>query len=466
MSHYSQRFVFGGRVPGEPYPQRSAVTPLAYFSFATLAEHDEVQKQLDAVRVKAAEKALELDALTRTHRRAQVEADELAAREEDALRQELLAIQRVVDTLRLSGDKAEETDRGDAVEYALEVKALGEEMESIARLEEDLRRLRETLTDRCAHTSATKASFVMENERTAAEFNKRREEAARMGVEVNRVRAVSPHRGRPSALSFVTPHPPGLRGASPPRTPPAVSSLTPTETSIRARSPVVSRYVSPTRHGDARKRNGGSLSDSLATPRRENHSPGRITTADAAGTEQPMMHRLCSNGQVDEALSLLRQRPEVVNLLDPDANTPLHCACASPQISLELVNALLVAGSSTSAKNDSGYTPFHVACLNVADHGSHSLKKFLLFKASVPPNQRTSRGETAAHLCARHDRHLESLKYLTTAGVDLTISAMTQQESGDAIGSPRRRTALEAAQLSGVRARRCADVLKVAGEGQ
>jgi hypothetical protein len=154
MSHYSQRFVFGGRVPGEPYPQRSAVTPLAYFSSATLAEHDEVQKQLDAVRVKAAEKTLELDALTRTHRRAQVEADELAAREEDALRQELLAIQRVVDTLRLSGDKAEETDRGDAIEYALEVKALGEEMESIARLEEDLRR------PRCARTSATKASFA------------------------------------------------------------------------------------------------------------------------------------------------------------------------------------------------------------------------------------------------------------------------------------------------------------------
>jgi hypothetical protein len=38
MSHYSQRFVLGGRVPGEAYPQRSAVTPLAYFSSATLAE--------------------------------------------------------------------------------------------------------------------------------------------------------------------------------------------------------------------------------------------------------------------------------------------------------------------------------------------------------------------------------------------------------------------------------------------
>lgn len=175
-----------------------------------------------------------------------------------------------------------------------------------------------------------------------------------------------------------------------------------------------------------------------------------------------MLHRLCATGQVDEAVTMLRQRPDAVHSLDADANTPLHAACASPHISLELVNALLLEGASTSAKNDDGFTAFHVACLNTADHNGHSLKKYLLFKAAIPPNQRTSRGETAAHLCARHDKHLDSLKYLTSTGVDLSITALGTGDSGE-VGSPRRRSALEVAQQSGTRARRCADVLKIAG---
>jgi ankyrin repeat protein len=142
---------------------------------------------------------------------------------------------------------------------------------------------------------------------------------------------------------------------------------------------------------------------------------------------------LCAAGDVEAALRLLKDFPSEVNTIDSAGNTPLHAACASSVVSLPLVTALLLAGASTSAKNDDGLTPFHLACLNSSDHGQltgHRLKRHLIFKAAVSPNQRTSRGETAAHLCATNDRHLDALRFLVGSGLDLELKAVSPSSIG------------------------------------
>ena len=181
----------------------------------------------------------------------------------------------------------------------------------------------------------------------------------------------------------------------------------------------------------------------------------------APGDGSHSFHTVVAAGHTEAALTMLRANPELVNHLNAAGETPLHVACGSEWISLELVNALLLAGSSTTVRNHLGYTAFHVACLNAADHASHALKKFLIFKASVNPNQRTARGETAAHLCATHDRHLPALQYLCQgAKLDLDITALARP-MGDEASSPQKRVnALDKARLAGVPASRCRQLLE------
>jgi hypothetical protein len=170
------------------------------------------------------------------------------------------------------------------------------------------------------------------------------------------------------------------------------------------------------------------------------------------------LHVMCADGDAEGALHLLRAQPSLVNDIDDACNTPLHCACASPVVSIELINALLLGGGSLTVKNEDGLAAFHLAVLNTADHAAHALKKFLIFKAAVNPNLRTSRGETAAHLCASNDRHLASLQFLTTTGLDLNVAALLQVQGGDAV-SPKRGTARDKARLCGAAASRCRALL-------
>lgn len=157
--------------------------------------------------------------------------------------------------------------------------------------------------------------------------------------------------------------------------------------------------------------------------------------------QQGRLVALCSAGDVEAALKVLGDFPGEVNTIDACGNTPLHAACASSIVSLPLVTQLLLAGASTSAKNDDGLTPFHLAALNTSDHGQltgHRLKRHLIYKAAVSPNQRTSKGETAAHLCAMHDRHLDSLRFLVGSGLDLDIKAVSPSPQDGATGEASR----------------------------
>jgi hypothetical protein len=170
------------------------------------------------------------------------------------------------------------------------------------------------------------------------------------------------------------------------------------------------------------------------------------------------LHVACASTfrDVDSILELLREQPELVDALDDAGNTPLHAACSASEPSLEVVHALLLSGSSTTVKNEDGFTPFHLACLNPGDR-DHKLKKFLIFKGAQNPNQRTSRGETAAHLLATHDRHFDSLRYLTSVGLDLNVSALLPAEKGQ---PAKRMTPVEIARANRLTASKCCAFLE------
>nr|CCC93630.1 conserved hypothetical protein [Trypanosoma congolense IL3000] len=113
-----------------------------------------------------------------------------------------------------------------------------------------------------------------------------------------------------------------------------------------------------------------------------------------------------------------------VNEVDEEGNTALHVVCSSHHFSTTVVKLLLRMGADVRAKNVVGYSPFHVACLNVFD--TESRLKRVLLEAGCDVNERTADGETAAHLCAVDDGHLESLRFLCSVGVDLAMGAFFQ----------------------------------------
>eukprot|EP00744_Colponema_vietnamica_P016310 GILI01022880.1.p1 GENE.GILI01022880.1~~GILI01022880.1.p1 ORF type:complete len:380 (-),score=29.20 GILI01022880.1:49-1044(-) len=167
----------------------------------------------------------------------------------------------------------------------------------------------------------------------------------------------------------------------------------------------------------------------------------------------------CARSPIDsnEVTFLLRQNQAAVNALDQLDNTPLHVACMNPMPSLDAIHALLLAGANTSLKNSAGLTPFHLACLNYRGDGlehDHKLKRFLIFKGAQNPNQRTSRGETAAHLCSEDDKHFDSLVFLVGAGVDAAAPAMYSNATGS-----RQMTAIDVAQAGGSRSAKNAEFL-------
>lgn len=168
-----------------------------------------------------------------------------------------------------------------------------------------------------------------------------------------------------------------------------------------------------------------------------------LATNDA--TETPL-HIACATGaqNVEGALAILRANPQLINELDRLGNSPLHRACAAEPPSIEVVHALLLAGAHATLRNEEGLAPFHIACMNVAD-ADHKLKRFLIFKGAQNPNLRTGRGETVAHLCASNDIYTESLKFLSSVGVDMTTTALLT--AGD--GTSQRMTPLDVARKHG-----------------
>eukprot|EP00758_Cryptobia_borreli_P002648 Tbor_TRINITY_DN3183_c0_g1::TRINITY_DN3183_c0_g1_i1::g.14763::m.14763 len=178
----------------------------------------------------------------------------------------------------------------------------------------------------------------------------------------------------------------------------------------------------------------------------------------AGGTSSALL-RACANVPVDpaEVTHILRQDPSSINAMDRLDNNALHTVCMNPQPSIDAVHALLLAGCSTATRNISGMTPFHLICMNVDGDGiDHSIKRFLIFKGSQNPNQRTARGQTALHLCAEDDKFIDVAKFLLTVGVEPNVSALLTAVDG----SSRRMTAYDVACLGGERTAKMAHLLQ------
>lgn len=135
------------------------------------------------------------------------------------------------------------------------------------------------------------------------------------------------------------------------------------------------------------------------------------------------IHDLCRYGPEETARAVIKSNPSIVNELDQDDNTPLHAACASTKPSVPLIRDLMLAGASASLLNRAGFAPLHVAALNLHDT-DNSMKRYLIFKAGINPNQRTAKGENVGHLCASNDQFFDNLKFFATVGVDFDVTAL------------------------------------------
>ncbi|KAG8347834.1 putative Ankyrin repeats (many copies) Ankyrin repeat Ankyrin repeats (3 copies) [Trypanosoma vivax] len=134
----------------------------------------------------------------------------------------------------------------------------------------------------------------------------------------------------------------------------------------------------------------------------------------------------CDSGRVGSFLGSLDPSTlfSVLNSTDEDGNTSLHVACSMGGDAVAVAKLLLAAGANPSARNSAGRTPFHVACLNACDR-RWRLKRLLL-KNGCGVNERTDEGETAMHLCATDDLYIDTLRFLYSAGADLSAGAFFQ----------------------------------------
>ena len=161
--------------------------------------------------------------------------------------------------------------------------------------------------------------------------------------------------------------------------------------------------------------------------------------------------------------AIVTMRPELVHAVDAaTGNVPLHFLCAATEPSVKVADCLLSAGGGSGAvaysgpvtvHNKDGLTPFHVAVLNANDavpasetSGPISLKQFLAKRCGKEAlNAKTSKGESAAHLCAISDKYLPALKFLFKSGASCGDSAIVMGAANASIAV----TPLEKARMYG-----------------
>jgi ankyrin repeat protein len=140
--------------------------------------------------------------------------------------------------------------------------------------------------------------------------------------------------------------------------------------------------------------------------------------------DQSWLTRACSVPSPNAAIveAILRQRPELIHALEPDtANSALHCVCCAQLPSPDVARQLLSKGSNAFALNAGGMSAMHLALLNVNDQG---VRQVLLGNVGASVlGQPTAAGESPAHLCAAHDRHLTALTFLKDNGAPMTVVA-------------------------------------------
>ena len=449
-------------------------SPLVSFSSVTQQEHAETLQRLEEQK---------LDILERMRQLTLREAEECslsdrriqALNDEEAHKLDILnSISRSITRMEREIAAMDSQQLRDRVDHEEEVKALECEIAEMLELEASLRRVQGKIVDEANFVSEKKREFARSMEHGIAYLT-------RFQAQGHELAAASVPRGVPrspvapslSTTGLNAPRPIS-RAVSPPRKATSPQPLhqnrvlSPRRAIVAVPGGRQTSYVPPLPLDGAANYAGGGvkvaasqLNHSAAISPTKSASGSAVTTARSLGPESNRtaggfggpssesvgattnssrlasnrsaagpqhdpntLHGLCENNQVEAAIALIKANPASVNMLDSADDSPLHVACGSSRPSLPLVRELLLAGASTSQLNRAGLSPFHVAVLNPYDL-DHALKRFLIFKAAVNPNQRTAKGETVAHLCAVDDRYLETLKFLSTVGVDFDAQALS-----------------------------------------
>lgn len=454
----------GARRTGDPL--LDVFNPLAQFSAQTLREHNEtlgrLRAQQEAIAVQCAQLANQESDNVKRHLTIM---DTLSREEADVLRMLQLNKGRVQD-LEKRG-LFETATRHETIQLDNETtRELEEESISLTGLEDELKQMERSILDKLAHTAERSRIFGREFQAGMSVLQQDRHDVRVLSSHTASRITTSPVRVRAAVAEGLprTPVPPPV---DPPRRHghgvtvsdflnSSGGNAAPLDTSSRNggafTAPLRSSgivVVNPDRAGRAHT----SLSSADITTRAAISNKSTPSSFEAIGT---LLQEACARPQQDvgEITTILRADQKAVDHMDMHGNQPLHTACSSPGFSVPAIQALLLAGASTTSMNARGMTPFHIACCNPHDR-DHALKRFFIFTAAQDPNQRTAKGETAAHLCAEDDAYLESLKFLAK-NVDLNIVALLT----DMDGQPRRMRALEKAKACGGRATRCRQFLE------
>ncbi|KAF3687665.1 Ankyrin repeat domain-containing protein 49 [Channa argus] len=101
------------------------------------------------------------------------------------------------------------------------------------------------------------------------------------------------------------------------------------------------------------------------------------------------------NNRLSTIHRLLTADPLLVHCCDEDGYTPLHRASYSGHV--DVVSALLTAGSKVNPRTIDGWTPLHSAC-----RWSHAAVASFLLQHGAELNAQTNGGLTPLHLAASH----------------------------------------------------------------
>ncbi|XP_071360998.1 ankyrin repeat domain-containing protein 49 isoform X2 [Trachinotus anak] len=142
------------------------------------------------------------------------------------------------------------------------------------------------------------------------------------------------------------------------------------------------------------------------------------------------------NNRLSTVHRLLTADPQLVHCCDEDAYTPLHRAAYSGHV--DVVSALLTAGSKVNPRTIDGWTPLHSACR----WSRISVVSFLL-QHGAELNAQTNGGLTPLHLAASHT---SSSKKDSAHTLELLLS---QRHLKPGLHSSSRETASEVARRSG-----------------
>ena len=467
---YSQHRGGAGPAPEgrADYAFSFAANPLAQLSSQTLREHNETLERLRAEQESIAIAAARLANQEAEENRRHLTLMDTISREEAEIIRLLSLNKQKMHELELICDR-ESAQRRETIQRDTEVvQEYEQEMLSLIELEQQILSIQRSVEEKLAIAVDRARAFRCEFQKGMAVMEQDHHDARVLSAHTQTRQIVSPSRAMnqsmhsrrvgdisTSGISVVMPGNPANSRVSPTRT---VASYLRDPTTCYPKPPNrddalqnQSRFQSPNRQGKTHQQ---LVSTVVTNVTHETKGGGAKQLGSAlleACSKLPM--------NITEVRDIVAADGNAVNFLDPQGNLPLHIACSSKVPSVDVIQSLLLAGSNTRAANHEGLTAFHLACLNPSDHDD-AVKRFLVFQGKQDPNQRTSRGATALHLCSEDDIHFGAVKFLLASGTDHTISALLTDDGSQ---QPKRMTALDVARAAGGKAAKCRSFLEAVG---